>query len=113
MVEVTVERDAAGAITGFRASGHAGAGPRGSDIVCAAVSALVQAAALGLQERVGAPVGLEAADGRFACRLGPDVPPETRARAQDILETMCLGLREIAAQEPRRLRLRSVRASAG
>ena len=113
MVEVTVERDAGGAITGFSAAGHAGAGPMGSDVVCAAVSALVQTAALGLQERVGAPAGVEAAGGLFTCRLGPGLPAEARARAQDILETMCLGLREIEAQEPRRLRLRSVRAPAG
>jgi uncharacterized protein YsxB (DUF464 family) len=41
MIKVTVFRNADNLITGFRMSGHADYAEKGSDIVCAAVSALV------------------------------------------------------------------------
>lgn len=106
LVEVRIARAADGTISGFRVRGHSGLAPRGADVVCAGVSALVQTAALGLQERLGVAADITAADGEFACRLELDLRPELALRAQDVLETMCLGLREIAAQSPRQVRLR-------
>ena len=41
-------------IAGFRAKGHSGYAESGSDIVCAAVSAITQTACLGLMERLEA-----------------------------------------------------------
>lgn len=106
MVTVRVTREAGGAVSAFEVTGHAGQGPRGQDIVCAAVSALVQTAALGLDERLGIPAVVAAGPGRFACSLPRELPDPIRLRAQDILETMCLGLAAIAREHPRNVRLR-------
>jgi uncharacterized protein YsxB (DUF464 family) len=106
LVEVRIARAADGTISGFQVRGHAGLAPRGADVVCAGVSALVQTAALGLQQRLGVAADITASDGEFTCRLEPDPRPGLALRAQDLLETMCLGLREIAAQSPRQVRVR-------
>ncbi len=103
---MALQCDDRGAIVGFAARGHAGAGPRGRDVVCAGVSALVQTAALGLERRLGASVRVEAADGVFLCRLAPGQASDVSGRAQDILETMVLGLTEIARGAPGRLVVR-------
>lgn len=41
MINVSIYKDAENLITGFKLSGHAGFSEHGSDVVCAAVSALV------------------------------------------------------------------------
>ncbi len=103
MVRVAVERASDGRITAFSVQGHAGAGRRGQDIVCAAVSVLSQTAILGLEQRLGLEVGVRSAAGQLACRLPAGLEPALLGRAQDILETMWLGLTEIAAQYPARI----------
>ena len=45
--------DQDGRITGFSCSGHSGYAEEGSDIVCAAISALTQGAVIGLKEVIG------------------------------------------------------------
>jgi uncharacterized protein YsxB (DUF464 family) len=50
MLEVTFYRDERGRLTGLSALGHADFAEYGEDIVCAAVSAILQAARLGLIE---------------------------------------------------------------
>ena len=102
MVEVAITRSSDGAITACAAHGHAGPAP---DAVCAGVSALIQGAALGLERRLHLEIGVQAGDGRFSFRLPAGVPAALQSRAQDILETMVLGLAEIEAQAPRRVRL--------
>ncbi len=105
MIEAFIGRDEQGRLAGFHVSGHAGFARRGEDIVCAAVSALAQAALLGLLRHLRLPLRYEVADGRVACRLPPALSPTTAAAAEAILATMALGLREIAAQYPRYLRV--------
>ncbi|MBX6350245.1 MAG: ribosomal-processing cysteine protease Prp [Clostridia bacterium] len=97
MIRVLVERDEAGELTLLEVEGHAGFAPRGRDIVCAAVSALVGTAVLGL-ERVGAPFELEEREGFTRIRLGPGAADlDARRRAADLLEAVVLGLRAIEA----------------
>jgi uncharacterized protein YsxB (DUF464 family) len=61
MITIDVAVDNAGLLMSCRAAGHAGAGPRGGDIVCAAVSVLLRTALRtlsgreGIQVRGGAP----------------------------------------------------------
>lgn len=50
MITVKVTRDENDLVRGFRVCGHAEYAEQGSDVVCAAVSALMQAALLGLTE---------------------------------------------------------------
>ena len=52
MTRITLFRSRSHAI-GFEAEGHTGYAEEGSDIVCAAVSALTQGAVIGLKEVIG------------------------------------------------------------
>ncbi len=49
MIIVTIEKDN-GAITSVEGVGHSGYAPAGEDVVCAGVSALIQALALGMSD---------------------------------------------------------------
>lgn len=99
MVKVKLfRRPGEGDLTGFEAAGHTGYAERGSDIVCAAVSALTTVTVLGLQARLGLSPAVQVDDdsGWLLCRLEPKrIPPDLWERAQDLLETMALGLKEI------------------
>lgn len=92
MIRVDIFRDNAAAIIGFQVSGHAGHAPRGEDIVCAGISALTQAAVLGLQRHLGRNLDLVVKGGHLEMRL--EGLPDAGTAA--ILETMLIGLREIA-----------------
>lgn len=105
MVTVSVRRHPDGRIVAFRAEGHSGMAPKGSDIACAAVSALTQAAALGLLQHVRIPVELEEGDGLLALRLPTSLDPTSSLKAQAVLDTMVLGLKEVAAQFPQSVRV--------
>lgn len=83
-----------GRIVRLQVHGHAGTAPYGQDLVCAAVSAIVQTAALGIG------------------RLDTEAPParvregdllwqgESGDAGQIILETCLLGLKDIADSYP-------------
>jgi uncharacterized protein len=77
--------------------GHAGFAPAGNDIVCAAVSALVQSGAHGVARRAGARASVRD-DPHGAYVL--DVPGGGGARAQALLESTVDGLRAIARSYP-------------
>ena len=100
MITVELTRDERGDIVAYRVEGHSGWAARGSDIVCAGVAALTQAAALGLDRHVGVPLETEARDGYLMCRLLPGAPEGAAKEAQAVLATMVIGLREIAAAYP-------------
>lgn len=110
MVRVELYQAGPGELIGFRAVGHAGYAPPGEDIVCAGVSALTQACVLGLKDHLKLPVVLKAEHGLLECRLPREIPPEARAPAQAILETMVLALREIEKEHGRYFALISLDA---
>lgn len=113
MIRIAVFRDRRGRVVGFKASGHSGWAAKGSDIVCAGVAALTQGAVLGLIHHVKADVETAADDGFLECRVvgfgsGDSAGPgraTAEAAAQAVLETMVLGLREIARQYPDHVRM--------
>ena len=79
---------------GLIVTGHAGYGPAGNDIVCSAVSAIAQTAAMGVA-RYDAKANIQIAtdDGvAIACRDRP----KTRA----VIDTAVLGLDNIRKQYP-------------
>ena len=84
-------------------SGHAGFAPAGTDIVCAAVSALVLTAARGVVRHGGAKA-LVRDDPNGAYVL--EIPGGGGARAQAVLETALDGLQAIARSYPGRVRVR-------
>lgn len=105
MIRVTVLRLSAGDITAFHVTGHARAAPPGEDVVCAAVSAVVQTALLGLTEVAGIPEGARCRPGDIRWSLPEAVPNEQQKKAQAILKTMVLGLKSIEAGHGRYLRV--------
>jgi uncharacterized protein YsxB (DUF464 family) len=101
MIRVKIERDTKGLIQGFEAKGHAEAGPRGNDIVCAAVSVLTDSVFLGLERHLQRDMEWRANSGDISVRLKEAPDDLTEA----ILATMVLGLTEIQKIYPDRLRI--------
>lgn len=97
MIVVEIYRTRNGEINGFLVKGHAGMAEKGQDIVCAAVSVLTQTAVLGLSQYLGLQPKVNRKEGYLACMLSQRVEMET---VQAILETMAIGLKEIAGQFP-------------
>lgn len=105
MVTVTFRRDSRNRLSSVFAEGHAGWADAGSDIVCAAASAILQAAWLGLDEHAHVAVDAERTGGRLALSW----PAEARDRADvsAIVATAELSIARIAAQYPDHVRVRS------
>ena len=80
---------------GFDAHGHTGYAECGEDIVCAAVSAITQTAAMGVSELVRCPAALEIKDGGLYLMLEKTVKGSKLQQAELILGTMLLGLRSV------------------
>lgn len=96
MIEVLVRRAPDGAVAEITVTGHAGWAEPGEDIVCAGVSALVVTALIGLKRVAGHPHEGKAKAGRMYCRLLPGGTAESALKAQAVLETTVLGLRDLA-----------------
>lgn len=112
MIEAVFRRGERG-IAGFALRGHAEVAPKGQDIVCAAVSALAQAALIGLEEVVGVAAEVEVAEGWLRCQLPEGLPPQRQREAQVLLETLLLSLRSIEEGYGDALRVRVVPARRG
>lgn len=85
-----------GRLSGFEALGHTDYAQNGEDIVCAGISALTQAALMGIREHLKLPVAWEMEDGYLYCMLASEVEDPAWHDAEIILETMALGLRSLA-----------------
>lgn len=101
MIKIQVFRNTTGDITGFAVNGHANTAPRGKDIVCAGVAALTQTAVLGLERHLGREFTLDIAEGNLVLELTQNPDALTGA----VLETMLLGLTEIAKISPNSVRI--------
>jgi len=82
----------------LRIRGHAGAGARGADIVCAGVSALGFALAEAAEKR-GGTVRRDAGAALIEARLFPENAAEESA-CRAVLDTVAGGLRRIAGAWP-------------
>ncbi|MCL6516163.1 ribosomal-processing cysteine protease Prp [Alicyclobacillus sp.] len=91
------ERD--GRIRRFTVRGHAGAGPAGRDIVCAAVSALVLNAINSCEVLLGCPLSVHDDGETLECR----VPSGVRAPAEVdlLLRSMVFGVQQTADAHPK------------
>jgi uncharacterized protein YsxB (DUF464 family) len=105
MTEVRVQRAGDGSVAGVEASGHSGYAQSGEDIVCAAISALVVTALIGLKRVAKHPHQGSASSGRMYCKLLPGGTSESFMKAQAVLETTVLGLKDIAKDYPQFLRV--------
>lgn len=84
-----------GRLVGFEAKGHSGYAEAGEDIVCAAVSAVMQTAVIGITDLVKCPAAFEMQDGELYLMLDRSVEDPEWQQAELILGTMRLGLRSI------------------
>ena len=79
------------------AEGHTGYGEAGEDIVCAAVSTLLQSALLGLLQVVGinAKFSVDEEKGSLRFTLPQNLSPQERHDADVVLNTMLCGIQDI------------------
>jgi len=105
MTTVTLDILPSGHISGFRATGHAGFAESGSEIVCAAISAILQTAYCGLTQVAGLFVGLEMKDGCMTVILERELSERERHDADVILETMRQGLLSLKEAYPEYLNI--------
>jgi hypothetical protein len=108
MLEVTLYRDQRNHLSGLSARGHTDFAEHGEDIVCAAVSAILQAARLGLEAYAGEGLDSRQKPGE----LGIDLDEGARAHesVQAILVTAELAVEHIARRYPDHVRLQHERA---
>ena len=106
MITVTVTRENGNPV-GFRVSGHANMGEYGEDLVCAAVSAIVQTAILGITEVCHISAGVSIEEGETVCILSKDANADAIQRAGIVMNTMIAGLRSIQQSYPGTLKFRN------
>ena len=87
-----------GKVTGVKTTGHSGRAKSGSDVLCAAVSTLVQTAYLAISDIYGK-VDYKKTDGHFEF----EVP--TEHDAQVIVRAMQVGLQDLSSGYPQNLKL--------
>ena len=103
MVEVTVY-SRKGRTVGFTMRGHANRGEYGSDIVCAAISAVSQTAILGITDVLKSQAGIVCESGNCSCILRETATAEETERAAIIFDTMVCGLKSIRESDPKALK---------
>lgn len=104
MIDLVIYKDGP-LYKGYKISGHANYARHGKDIVCAAVSILVQATTNGIDEILGARVDFEEGDKGYAKLLVNDRDFVIVEKASLLLETMVHGLNGIAEAYPRHIHI--------
>jgi len=96
MTKVTVYKNG-NHITGIECDGHTGYGAEGEDIVCAALSSVVQTAVLGILQiaKINADYRTDERKGYLRLTLPQDLSAERRHDASVILNTMLLGISDL------------------
>lgn len=100
MIKVKVHVDPFGGYRSIEISGHAGYDEYGKDIVCAAISALAQTMALGLEKVVGIKVKIKKKDGYFLLKVPKGLSAEKADKTNIIMETFILGIEDISESYP-------------
>jgi len=97
MITVTLRRCPNGYIRRFTASGHSGYAEAGSDIICAAITAISATAIGSLQDLAGIEPVYQMEDGLIDCQTpDPDsMNPEQYQTAKVLMDAMALGCRQI------------------
>lgn len=92
-----------GSIVGVKATGHSGLGESGSDVLCAAVSTLVQTAYLAIADIAGKTEYKSDEDEPLFQFEIPNV--NDRHDIDVILRAMCVGLNDLSSGYPQNLKL--------
>jgi uncharacterized protein YsxB (DUF464 family) len=103
VLEVRFRRDSRQRLSSVLAAGHAEAGIAGDDVVCAAASAILQAAELGLTSYAGLTNVATRADGQMSLVI-PE-PAREREDVKAIVATAELAIAQLAWQFPVNVRI--------
>jgi uncharacterized protein len=103
VLDVTFYRDERGRCRALSARGHADFAAHGEDIVCAAVSAILQSARLGLERYAG--IGSEAVQRPGELDLAWSEAEAELESVRAIVTTAELSIEEIARRYPEHVRL--------
>ncbi|MGP6189560.1 MAG: ribosomal-processing cysteine protease Prp [Vulcanimicrobiaceae bacterium] len=103
MLEVRIRQDSHQRLSSFLATGHVGLAESGQDVVCAAISAILQAAWLGLEQVAKVEVEGKRKTGRLELRWPAGMRDDPAVRA--IVGTAALSVEQIAAQFPDHVRI--------
>lgn len=84
-------------IVAFTVSGHTGYADFGKDIVCSAISSIVQSACLGIVKvlKINAVIKRDDKKGFLELRLPKDISQQKLSDAQIVLKTMRLSLEDL------------------
>lgn len=107
MTVVTVKR-LGGSIISVNAKGHTGYLPEGEDIVCAALSAIIQTAGLGIIHVAKIPADIRIQDGAYSIILPDKIDKSSAQRAESILQTMMLGLSDLENGYPEHIKIKEI-----
>ena len=103
MIQIRVERNAAGQMLGFSVTGHA-AYKKKNDIVCAGISAIAQTAWIGLEHHLSVSCDIVIDRGDMQLKL-PELSAEEFAIAQVILSTLLLGFQSLQEGYPNNIQI--------
>ncbi|MFK4566433.1 ribosomal-processing cysteine protease Prp [Enterococcus sp. UD-01] len=111
MIKSSFKRNDAGQILSFEVSGHAEAGPYGSDLVCAAVSALTISTVNGINALAGfEPIveTNEAEGGYLYVEMIEHTNQEQTNIAQILLENLLLGLQAVEQEHNEFIQVKTI-----
>ncbi len=100
MVRVRITRDQDSNPLSVEIKGHALFAPGGSDIVCAAVSVLVQSVLYAMEDLLGIKPPQKLREGYFLLSAPQEMESSENEKFLLLLETMLLGLKETAKAYP-------------
>jgi len=96
-----------GQIVAFEVTGHTGYGKHGQDIVCAAISTIVQTAEVGIVTYLGISANVTKHDdaGYMSLHLPKHLTAHQMQHAQTLLQTAKLALKELLGQYSKFLKM--------
>lgn len=107
MVQIKIRCNPVGQIRSFTVEGHAGFGPKGTDIVCAAISALTFGTVNAITELLDVPLDVELKEegGFLHCTVPARLDHTVQEKVDLLLEAMLLSLRSIEKEYQHCVRL--------
>lgn len=94
MINITIYKDSQNSFLGFEILGHAGADVKGKDLVCCAVSSIVQTALMGIENIAKIDAHIILKEGNVKCTF-PLNYDQSLEKANIIVGTMVLGLKSL------------------
>ena len=113
MTKIKIFKDKSGNIIQYEMIGHADFGEYGNDILCAAISVLSQTTLIALNKVCGIEeddisFSVDEDKGYLKVSIPKDLEKNISDRANIVLETMIVGLEDLAEQYPEYINLKTM-----